>query len=88
MAAIILPDGILFREGKEYEIRKKIIKNNHISAIIYLPKGMFKTTAIATNIIVFKKKQNQHLMLVAYHTYKSAFPYQMEFLKKMVGLKE
>lgn len=22
-AAIILPDGILFREGKEYEIRKK-----------------------------------------------------------------
>lgn len=63
-AAIILPDGILFREGKEYEIRKKIIKNNHISAIIYLPKGMFKTTAIATNIIVFKKKQKTNDILM------------------------
>ncbi|HFZ7536775.1 TPA: class I SAM-dependent DNA methyltransferase, partial [Salmonella enterica subsp. enterica serovar Enteritidis] len=63
-AAIILPDGILFREGKEYEIRKKIIKNNHISAIIYLPKGIFKTTAIATNIIVFKKKQKTNDILM------------------------
>lgn len=63
-AAIILPDGILFREGKEYEIRKKIIINKHISAIIYLPKGIFKNTAIATNIILFKKKQETNDILM------------------------
>ncbi|WP_420257453.1 N-6 DNA methylase, partial [Klebsiella michiganensis] len=54
-AAIIFPDGILFRGGKEREIRKKIIKENHIIAVIYLPRGIFKNTAIATNIIVLKK---------------------------------
>lgn len=54
-AAIILPDGILFRSGKEHEIRRKIIKENHITAIIYLPRGVFKNTTIATNIIVLKK---------------------------------
>lgn len=57
-AAIILPDGVLFRSGKEHDIRKKIIDNNHITAIIYLPKGVFKNTAVATNILFLSKKSD------------------------------
>lgn len=51
-------------KARNTKSEKKIIKNNHISAIIYLPKGMFKTTAIATNIIVFKKKQKTNDILM------------------------
>ena len=35
---IVLPHGVLFRGGEEGTIRKNLIENNHIDAIIGLPK--------------------------------------------------
>ena len=59
---IILPHGVLFRgdpgapdgEGK---IRRQLIENNHIDAIIGLPPNVFFGTGIATIIMVLKRRR-------------------------------
>ncbi|WP_347253647.1 N-6 DNA methylase [Leminorella grimontii] len=54
-AAIIVPDGVLFRQGKEREIREKIVLDKKITTIISLPKGIFPGTAISANILLIDK---------------------------------
>ena len=51
---IVLPHGVLFRGGEEGEIRKQLIENNHIDAIIGLPSNIFFGTGIPTVILVLK----------------------------------
>ncbi len=53
--AIILPHGVLFRGGKEYEIRKKLLTEDNIDAVIGLPANLFYSTGIPVCIIVLKK---------------------------------
>ncbi|MFN4315484.1 MAG: type I restriction-modification system subunit M [Chitinophagaceae bacterium] len=53
--AIILPHGVLFRGGAEERIRTKLLKDNHIDAVIGLPSNLFFSTGIPVCIIVLKK---------------------------------
>jgi type I restriction enzyme M protein len=53
--AIILPHGVLFRGGAEQEIRKKLLKDNHIDTVIGLPSNLFFSTGIPVCILVLKK---------------------------------
>lgn len=53
--AIILPHGVLFRGGKEYEIRKKLLEDDSIDAVIGLPARLFYSTGIPVCILVLKK---------------------------------
>jgi len=53
--AIILPHGVLFRGGKEAEIRKKLLKDGHIDTVIGLPANLFYSTGIPVCILVLKK---------------------------------
>jgi type I restriction enzyme M protein len=62
---IVLPHGVLFRGGEEGEIRKQLIEQNHIDAIIGLPANIFFGTGIPTVIIVLKqKRQNTDVLIV------------------------
>lgn len=62
---IVLPHGVLFRGGEEGEIRKQLIENNHIDAIIGLPSNIFFGTGIPTVILVLKqKRQNNDVLIV------------------------
>lgn len=62
---IVLPHGVLFRGGSEAEIRKELIEQNHIDAIIGLPAGIFFGTGIPTVIIVIKqKRQNTDTLII------------------------
>ncbi len=54
---IVLPHGVLFRGGAEGEIRKNLIENNHIDAIIGLPPNIFFGTSIPTIVMVLKKNR-------------------------------
>ena len=56
---IVLPHGVLFRGGEEYEIRKNLIEKNHIDAIIGLPANIFFGTGIPTIIMVLKKESKK-----------------------------
>lgn len=61
---IILPHGVLFRGGEEGEIRKNLIENNHIDAIIGLPANIFFGTGIPTIIMVLKQKRDNTDVLI------------------------
>ena len=63
--AIVLPHGVLFRGGEEGEIRKQLIENDHLDAIIGLPPNIFFGTGIPTIILVLKqKRQNNDVLIV------------------------
>jgi type I restriction enzyme M protein len=53
--AIILPHGVLFRGGKEADIRRKLLDDGHIDTVIGLPANLFYSTGIPVCILVLKK---------------------------------
>ncbi|CAM3985566.1 DNA methyltransferase [Bacillus wiedmannii] len=55
--ASIVPDGVLFGSSKAHkDIRKEIIENHKLEAIISMPGGVFKPYAgVSTAIIIFTK---------------------------------
>lgn len=53
--AIVLPHGVLFRGGKEETIRKKLLSDDNIDAVIGLPANLFYSTGIPVCILVLKK---------------------------------
>ena len=62
-AAIVEFPGVLYRGGAEQKIRKYLIDNNYIDAVIQLPPDLFFGTTIATCIIVLKKSKNDDSVL-------------------------
>lgn len=54
---IVLPHGVLFRGGEEGQIRKSLVENHNISAIIGLPPNIFFGTGIPTIIMVLEKQR-------------------------------
>ena len=66
-AAIVEFPGVLYRGGAEQKIRKYLIDNNYVDAVIQLPPDLFFGTTIATCIIVLKKskKDNKTLFINA-----------------------
>lgn len=56
-AAIVVFPGILYRGGAEQKIRKYLVDNNFVEAIIQLPNNLFFGTSIATCILVLAKNK-------------------------------
>ncbi len=61
---IVLPHGVLFRGGEEEKIRRNLIEQNHIDAIIGMPANIFFGTGIPTVIMVLKQKRENNDILV------------------------
>src|SRR5574343_602790 len=66
-AAIVEFPGVLYRGGAEQKIRKYLVENNYIDAVIQLPPDLFFGTTIATCIVILKKskKDNKTLFIDA-----------------------
>ena len=62
-AAIVCFPGIMYRGGAEKKIRKYLVDNNFIDAIIQLPDNLFYGTSIATCIMVLKKSKSENSTL-------------------------
>jgi type I restriction enzyme M protein len=58
--AVIIPDGVLFGSSNAHkEIRKEIIANNKLDAVISMPSGVFKPYAgVSTAVLFFTKTGN------------------------------
>lgn len=56
-AAVIVPEGLLYRKGDMEKVRKYLLKNVNLIAIISLPRGIFRPYAKSnkTNIMIFEK---------------------------------
>lgn len=64
VAGFILANGALSGGGEEYKIRKKLIENNLVEAIVILPRSMFYTTDISVTLwILNKNKKKRSLVL-------------------------
>ena len=64
VAGFILANGALSGGGEEYKIRRKLIENNLVEAILVLPQDMFYTTNISVTLWIInknKKKQSKHI---------------------------
>lgn len=63
--AIILPHGVLFRGGKEFDIRKKLLEDDNIDAVIGLPANLFYSTGIPVCVLVLKKcRKNERILFI------------------------
>ena len=60
MAGFILANGALSGGGEEYKIRKKLIENNLIDAIIIIPRDTFYSTDISVTLWILNKNKNKH----------------------------
>jgi type I restriction enzyme M protein len=56
-AAIVEFPGVLYRGGAEGKIRKYLVENNYVDAVIQLPSDLFFGTTIGTCIVVMKKSK-------------------------------
>lgn len=55
-AVIVVPDGVLFRKGADQKLRRFLIENHTVEAVVSLPAGMFMPyTGIKTNILVLRR---------------------------------
>lgn len=56
-SAVIVPDGVLFGSSKAHkDLRREIVENQHLQAIISMPSGVFKPYAgVSTAIMIFTK---------------------------------
>ncbi|NTW30288.1 MAG: type I restriction-modification system subunit M [Candidatus Moranbacteria bacterium] len=62
-AAIVEFPGVLYRGGAEQKIRKYLVDNNYIDAVIQLPPDLFFGTTIATCVIVLRKNKQDNKIL-------------------------
>lgn len=54
---VVLPHGVLFRGSSEKEIRKGILEDDLIEAVIGLPEGLFYGTGIPASLLIISKKK-------------------------------
>jgi type I restriction enzyme M protein len=57
--AVIAPHGVLFRGGAEGRIRRRLIEENLLDAVVGLPSNLFPTTGIAVAILMFDRTRER-----------------------------
>jgi type I restriction enzyme M protein len=63
--AAVAPHGVLFRGGAEGIIRKRVIDENLLDAVIGLPENVFFGTTIPACILVFRKnRKNKDVVFI------------------------
>lgn len=54
---VVVPHGVLFRGGQEGEIRKGILEDDLVEAVIGLPSGLFYGTGIPAALLIINKNK-------------------------------
>ena len=72
-AGVVLPHGVLFRGSSEGKIRKQLIEENLLKAVIGLPSNLFFGTGIPATILIFDKNKttDEVLFIDASNEYES-----------------
>lgn len=75
--AVVVPEGLLFGSTEAHvDLRKKLVTEFHLQAVISLPAGVFKPYAgVKTSVLVFSKRQHKDGTLDPFfhHDYKVWF---------------
>ena len=59
-AGVVVPHGVLFRGSSEGKIRKQLIEENLLKAVIGLPSNLFYGTGIPAAIVIFDKHKGKN----------------------------
>ncbi|MEQ9219116.1 MAG: class I SAM-dependent DNA methyltransferase [Cyclobacteriaceae bacterium] len=62
VAGFILANGALSGGGEEYKIRKKLIENDRVEAIVILPQNMFYTTGISVTLWILNNNKRERVL--------------------------
>ncbi len=62
-ASIVSSPGAMYRGGAEKKIRKYLVDNSYVDAVVQLPTDLFFGTTIATCILVMKKNKSDSKVL-------------------------
>jgi type I restriction enzyme M protein len=57
--SVVVPHGVLFRGAAEGRIRRKMIEENLLDAVVGLPGNLFTTTSIPVAILVFDRSREK-----------------------------
>ena len=68
VAGFILANGALSGGGDEYKIRRKLIENNLVEAILVLPRNLFYTTDISVTLWIVNKNKKSHTKKIGEET--------------------
>ncbi len=68
VAGFILANGALSGGGEEYKIRRKLIENNLVEAILILPQDMFYTTNISVTVWILNKNKKEYTRQIGEET--------------------
>lgn len=60
---VVVPHGVLFRASSEGKIRKQLVDENLLHAVIGLPEKLFFGTGIPAAILIFKKAKSDDKVL-------------------------
>ena len=64
VAGFILANGALSGSGEEYKIRRKLIENHLVEAILVLPQNMFYTTNISVTLWILNRNKKERTVTV------------------------
>ena len=56
MAAVVLPDNVLFEGGAGETVRKKLLETTNLHTILRLPTGIFYANGVKANVLFFDGK--------------------------------
>ena len=59
IAMVLVPMGMLFKSGRMGEVRKSLVDDSYIDAIIELPNGILPGSSVATALVVLKKNRTE-----------------------------
>lgn len=59
-AGVVVPHGVLFRGSSEGKIRKQLIDENMLEAVVGLPSNLFFGTGIPAAILIFNKGKQKN----------------------------
>ncbi len=60
---VVVPHGVLFRASSEGKIRKQLIEENLLDAVIGLPSNLFYGTGIPAAVLVFKRNKTDNSVM-------------------------
>lgn len=65
LGVVVVPQGVLFRDGSEESIRRQLVEEGIVDTIIYLPHNMMVGTHIPINIMILNKaKKDRDVFII------------------------
>jgi type I restriction enzyme M protein len=64
VAGFILANGALSGGGEEYKIRRKLVENNMVEAIVIIPRNTFYTTDISVTLWILNRNKKKRTITI------------------------